>query len=1141
MPFATKLARTALAVLFLCCLFAQNETAPNDLPLHLPVQIRLDGDQPVTRHVSAHAGEYVRIVVQPEGIPLRIRLLSPSGTELMSFLNESGDQKLLPVSFIATETGAAGLEFSMAAELPRTFTVHVADRRAATAEDPKRIEAQRDFQAGKALQIGGQKPDLEQALTRFETALPLWRSIGDKAEESHTLDTMSDVYIALGDNPKAIDALTRALPLAREAGDSALEADVLTNLGVAVSFREPKKALEYMESGLRMSRSAADRNLEATALSDIGSVYILMGDPRKALDYVAGAVALKRGTGDRQGELTALSNLGAVYLGLGESHKALDTFREVLPIRRDLHDVRGEGATLYYIGACLIRLGDLDQALDIFQQALPIIRQAGDRRTESRALTNLGSVYLEIGEPQEALTTFEQDLPLTRAVKDRRQEETVLTAMAHSYVELGDPERALEYGRQALSIQREVSDKHGEGAALADLGTVYAYMGDIQKAQESYQQALPLLRAASEQSGEADTLNRLGELLQKQGNARAALPYHERALALATAIDDRRLRAVVQVRMAAAWLSAGQKQEAREALSEALSSLAASGDRLEESIALYQMARLESDSANWDEARKRLEQALETDEQIRGSMVGAELRSAYFATVLDQYDLLVRAFMELHKLHPDAGNDARAFETAERGRARTMLDLLGESRAGIRHGVDAALLREERILAARLHSKTARQIELLTKSDRDGAAAVEQEIRPLTVQYREIEARILATSPRYAAFTTPEPLSLQQVQKEMGSSVLLLEYSLGEERSFLWAVTGTDFRTFELPKRSSIEALARRAYQAISTVGGDARPGGVEVLAELSGMLLGPVAPELGNKRLVIVAPGALQYVPFAALSSPIQKKEPLIVRHEIVNLPSASTMALLRPAADERTARSKVLAVLADPVFSVDDPRLAAGRGQARETSPVNQERTASGFEGASLQRLTFTRREAENILALLPRSATFSALDFEASRATITSGALSQYRFIHIASHGLVNSIHPELSSIVLSLVDRAGHPQEGFLQTTDIYSLKLNAEMVVLSACQTALGKEVRGEGLVGLTRAFMYAGAPSVLASLWTVSDRSTAEMMTWLYQGLLVRKLRPAAALREAQIAMWKSGHWTAPYYWAAFTLQGEWR
>lgn len=181
-------------------------------------------------------------------------------------------------------------------------------------------------------------------------------------------------------------------------------------------------------------------------------------------------------------------------------------------------------------------------------------------------------------------------------------------------------------------------------------------------------------------------------------------------------------------------------------------------------------------------------------------------------------------------------------------------------------------------------------------------------------------------------------------------------------------------------------------------------------------------------------------------------------------------------------------------------------------------------------------------NILSLVPEADRKQAIDFEASIATVTDPELAQYRIIHFATHGILNSVHPELSGIVLSLVDEKGKPQDGFLRLNDIYNLKLPADLIVLSACQTALGKEIKGEGLVGLTRGFMYAGSRRVVASQWAVDDQATSELMQLFYKGMLGdKKLRPAAALREAQISMSKNKRFANPYYWSAFTLQGEWR
>lgn len=331
-------------------------------------------------------------------------------------------------------------------------------------------------------------------------------------------------------------------------------------------------------------------------------------------------------------------------------------------------------------------------------------------------------------------------------------------------------------------------------------------------------------------------------------------------------------------------------------------------------------------------------------------------------------------------------------------------------------------------------------------------------------------------------------------------------------------------------------------------------------------MILAPVAAQLGNKRLVIVADGALQYVPFAMLPEPVVggrqlvagQSQPLIVRHEIVSLPSASALAIQRREIAGRTPAPKMLAVIADPVFDRSDARLtnvaATGNEDAKaQTRSFDNERsivhlaektddaTSAATRKLVIPRLPFTKQEATQLLALAPKDATLGALGFQANRTAVLNAALSEYRYVHFATHGVMDSERPGLSSLLLSMVDEQGQPQDGFLRANDIYNLKLPAELVVLSACQTGLGKEIKGEGLVGLTRGFMYAGAARIVVSLWNVNDQATAELMTKLYRRMLKQGERPAAALRAAQIEMWKQKQWNAPFYWAAFTLQGEWR
>ncbi|MEG3843394.1 CHAT domain-containing protein, partial [Microcoleus sp. herbarium14] len=272
----------------------------------------------------------------------------------------------------------------------------------------------------------------------------------------------------------------------------------------------------------------------------------------------------------------------------------------------------------------------------------------------------------------------------------------------------------------------------------------------------------------------------------------------------------------------------------------------------------------------------------------------------------------------------------------------------------------------------------------------------------------------------------------------------------------------------------------------------------------------------------------------------------PLIAQHEIITLPSASTLAILRQNYGDRKPPSRTLAILADPVFSPDDERIKGKITQATtEKLEANNLGLNRSLRASDLawppDRLPFTRQEAQTISSLFPSASSSQKIDFDANRTNATDGSLANYQIVHFATHGIANSQNPELSGIVMSIVDDKGNLVNGFLRLTDIFNLKLAANLVVLSACQSGMGQIVKGEGMVGLTRGFMYAGAQRVAVSLWSVEDEGTSVLMQKFYQKMLQQKLAPAAALRAAQMEMMESKEWNSPYYWAAFTLQGEWK
>ncbi len=827
---------------------------------------------------------------------------------------------------------------------------------------------------------------------------------------------------------------------------------------------------------------------------------------RQAIQKWEEARRLYRAVGDKVREATTLNNMGKVYSDLGEKQKALDYYSKSLPLWQEMRDKAGEAGTLNNIGRVYDDLGEKQKALDYFNQSLLLSREVKDKTGEATAQNNTGMVYSDLGEKQKALYYLNQSLLLRREVRDKAGEATTLNKIGRVYDDLGEKEKALDYFNQALTLSREVNDKAGEAATLTGIGAVYSDLGDKQKALDYLKQSLLLSREMADKAGEAFTLNNIGRVYNNWGEKQKALDYYNQSLPL--------------------------NQEV--------------GDKVQEARTLTNLAGVEHSRGNLNEALNLIKPAVEIIENLRTKIGSSQLRASYFATQQDTFGLYIDILMALHKQNPNPGYDIAAFEVLERARARSLLELLNEARADIRQGVNPEIREEQRKLQQLLIGKTQYQ-DRLPKGEYTEAQAetIRQEIAELETQLQQVEAQIRATSPRYAALTKPEPLTLKEVQQQIvDADSILLSYWLGEERSYLWAVTPTSITAYELPKRADIETAAQEFIDYLAPAKNGSADAPVKA-ATLSKIILAPVAEQLQQKRLLIVADGGLQYVPFSALPVPVppaagDSPQLLIAEHEIVSLPSASTLSIIRRDTANRQPAPKAVAVLADPVFGAEDPRVK-GTPTPQTPAPNTPNLTrGTDSEGKTWPRLAGTRQEANRILSLVPDSEKMQAFDFDANLDKATDSVLSNYRVVHFATHGFLNSQNPQLSGIVLSLVKQFGGEQNGYLLTPAVFNLNLPAELVVLSGCETGKGKEVKGEGIVGLTRGFMYAGAKRVMVSLWSVSDeQGTPELMGRFYEKMLKEELPPARALREAQLSMMREGK--EPYYWAPFILQGEWK
>jgi CHAT domain-containing protein/Tfp pilus assembly protein PilF len=953
----------------------------------------------------------------------------------------------------------------------------------------------------------------------------------------------------------AIAKLTSAISHWQAARNALAEMRVLLKIGdIQLNLAEYRTALLNYERALTLASTPA---AQAECHNSISLVQIYLGDHRKALAHSKRAYDLSKLIDNRREQARALTNQGEISYASGDLQNAAESLGAALSLWPD-GDRQGQARSLLNLGYVEFDRREMDKALANYQGALEHSR-SGDKRNEALALTAIGGVFSYWGNQQTALDYHNQALKLFQTIGDRNGEGVTLNGLGYVYRNLGDFQKSLDCSLRALKLFQDLGLPEYENFTITCVGTDYQRLGDNTHALEYFQMALD--RSASYSQTNATALNSIGSVFEKLGDSRKALSYYKRALDLYDKIDDRMGQASILDHLGDISLASGNNVEALKHFQKALALSRLVQEPSGEAAALFKIASALIASGDYLQARRQIEDSIKIIESLRVKVASQNSRAAYFASTHEYYEQYVKILMRLHQNNPNEGLDVAAFDVSEKARARSFLESLKEARSDIHEGIDASLMEQEQRLGRELNIKAEQHLQLVAGKKTDQAEVVAKEIDQIITDYEEVRAQIRAKNSRYANLTEPQPIILKEIQQHvLDDDSLLLEYMIGDDSSYLWLVSRTQVLSYALPGRAEIEKAATDVHSSLIAIQPlpnetfDQRQARIakaqdqisSQISNLSKILLEPVAAKLQTKRLLIVADGALSYIPFQVLNAG-NAQRPLIVDHEIVNEPSASALALLLDETKNRKPATKSVAVLADPVFESDDPRItsasrtntAQANEQAQETD-FHQALEEVNFSGAGhIPRLLASRAEAQGILAMTPWRSGFEATGFDASRATVTKTDLSSYRIVHFATHGLLNNEHPELSGIVLSLFDEQGKPQDGYLRLHDIYNLKLPVDLVVLSACNTALGKDVKGEGLVGLTRGFMYAGASSVVASLWKVDDEATAELMRYFYGFMLRDGLSPAAALRKAQVTMSQQKRWQSPYYWSGFIIQGQ--
>lgn len=890
----------------------------------------------------------------------------------------------------------------------------------------------------------------------------------------------------------------------------------------------------------------SNATLLADTLALAADVHIRRTENESALALLDEALNLSHTLSYRRGEAQAYTLFGNTYFAQADRSKAANSYDQALQIWRELNDKRGEAQVLTAQGETYSIVDKAAEATAALQNAETIWRSLNDQAGLANTLLDRGLLAIRQGQWQSSLSSlYEADRVLTEKDAEPYLAGKIAMNFGEIYEAYGQLEIALNYFREALTRFRDgAHDKRATVDSGNKVGRTQAKLGYYLDARDQIQQGLSLL---------AGTNNNLDIGLCHESLGRVWLEaslYDQARTEFLSAIDyfgkasQARAQARAQIYLGQTEQLLDNLSQAAVAYNKALQFLEKNPDYTHEALLRFGLGKLALQQGQLNQAEENLQRSIELTERLRENAWSKDLRSSFLASVHDRYQAYVEVLMMRNDEKHDPGLITRAFEASESGRARALLDSLHDLRE-LRQPSDPALLTEEKDLQVKAQELIDRRAGLLSHGGSDDEKArVDQQLTEVSSRSEALDARI-NNNARFNYLLRPRPLGYEQIRAELtDSQTSLLSYSLGVRKSFAWLIDKDGLHSFELSNKETIENAATRLLNLLKTPATDEteRNQLQSSIDDVSRLVLQPVAAKLPASRLIVVADGILQYVPFQILKTATGDAEPLIAKVEIVEAPSASALALVRRQRANAARSGKLLVGFGDAVFSPEyiptgstaSTLTTATTAEADETA---QTRSQSSSKLSQLPRLFNARRELLAISDLAGNDSAFY-IEYNATRDNLLRLDLSQYRILHVVTHGVLDAQRPELSGLVLSLVDANKQPITGFVSLADIYKLRA-PELVVLSACYTALGRRQDGEGLVGVTRGFMYAGASGVVASLWQVDDSATAELMKHFYANMLQHGMGPAAALRDAQNKIRSQPQWSSPYYWAGFTFQGD--
>lgn len=1116
--------------------------------------------------IDLKSGEVIRLKVEKEDLRLTVKVFDPE--ENLVFHGTYQRYGDVEPWFVSRPKGTYKLEIESlekdAASSPSSalyeYKLRITERHPLHPRDLKLFEAEKRFQEAEELRGKWARHFLESALKSYNEAVSLWLERGERQRAAAALEQSGEIYLVFGDYKNALDAYRKALAIGKKNGrDRFFELFEYCNIAkvnlLTGDFSEAERNLSIIKQHVESLNPNDRAQIEAMLFMISGEFAYAKGDLSEARRQLEKALNLWQHQKNRRGEAETALNLAYTNIDAGELVLAEQELDQALSLWRELGDLRGEAFTLTAEGHVRAFFLQLEPALKLHSDVQKIFEFIGDRQGEAVALNGMGYLYEVLNRPASAVSVYHQALEINKSLNNKSYLALTEFALARSYRLQKNFKEAERHYEESEKLCRKLNKTRIEAYIYGDLAKIKKEEGDTESALQKYNQTISFYKKIGDLRGQALVLAEIGDLYRQAENLDPAEKQYHATLELNRQIKDQ----------------AGI------------------------SDMLYRLAEIEFKRENLQAALELINESISLSDEMREKLRSPVLRSSYGATNREKIELEIDILLERQQKTPQPQLIAETLEKVEASRARTLLELLAETRVEPRAAsVDPELLKREKEIQSKLATRIDKEISLryaATASSSAAASSVdelkktEREIESLTEEYGRIQTMIKSQDSRYEKLVAPAAASIADIQSALQSEpdTVYLSYFLGSRKSYVWVVSQTEVKVFELDKKSDLENSAGEVYGQLTArqkKSGESAAQWQERIkkadqefcrdgARLSRQLFGQILPFITGKRLLVSLDGALEYIPLEALPAPAQISSsasicrqpdeafdftPLLETNEIVYIPSFSILQSLR-SFDKAEKDSQVgapqMAVWADPVYEPDDPRLSSDSHPVDKhvqsnssldilsDLPEEEEEMPVSFP---VRRLLNTQLEAKEIADLWTNDKATVFLGVAAARENVLGDNLTKYRFLHFAVHGFFNNAHPENSGLLLSRFNEKGARVNGFLSLQDIFQTRLNADLVVLSACQTGLGEQQisGGEGISGLKYALFYAGAKSAMVSLWQVDDSATAALMQSFYRDFLKKGLPSSVALRSAKLEMYhQKGIWQHPFYWAGFTLNGE--